>query len=151
MKLLNLPKGDYRIKTVEGKKKIYDKIRKRFVSLTPEEWVRQNFINFLINHRNYPTSLISVEKTVMVNNLQQRADIIIYSKKGIPYMICECKAPNVKITKDTFEQVCRYNIALNTKIICVTNGLSHYCAILDNFDNKYIFVKDIPDFNTIID
>ncbi len=125
---------------------IFDQIRKKMIALTPEEWVRQNFVHFLISEKGYPASLIAIETKVIVNGLNQRADIVCYNKKGLPLMVIECKAPEVKITQQVFEQVARYNLKLKTSIICVTNGLNHYCAILQK--QEYSFLKDIPHFDS---
>ncbi len=143
---LNLPSYSFSIKDNNGKKMIFDPIRKKLVALTPEEWVRQNFIQFLINEKGYPASLIAIETKVIVNGLKQRADIVCYNTKREPLMVIECKAPEVKITQQVFEQVTRYNSQLKTKIIVVTNGLNHYCAQIHGL--SYYFLKDIPVYNT---
>lgn len=144
MKALNLPAYTFKFKTVNQKTQIFDDIRKKYVQLTPEEWVRQNFISFLRNEKKYPASLISVEAGLMYNRQRKRTDIVIYSTDGIPYLIVECKAPEVEIKNETFEQVSRYNMTLNAKFIVVTNGLVHFCLKIDFKENKYIFLDNIP-------
>jgi len=146
MEALNLPAYNFSIKEVNGKRMILDKIRKKYVSLTPEEWVRQNFISFLVEEKKYPASLMAIETKVLINGLPQRADIVIYNTQRQPLLIVECKAPSVKITSQTFDQAARYNIILKTKIICLTNGLNHYCALLDNSGINYNFLQDIPEY-----
>ena len=147
MQQLNLPKYQFTITENEGKKKIFDPIRKKKIVLTPEEWVRQNFIMFLTLEKKYPASLIAVETKVNINGLSQRADIVVFGKKGTPVLIVECKAPTVKITQDTFYQVLRYNMRIQTKIICVTNGIQHYCALIDESGTSYKFLEQIPEYN----
>ncbi|WP_233145500.1 type I restriction enzyme HsdR N-terminal domain-containing protein [Labilibacter marinus] len=144
MQELNLPKYQFSTSITEGKVKIFDRIRKKKVALTPEEWVRQNFIAFLIEEKGFPASLIAIEAKVNVNGLSQRADIVVYNRLGQAIFIVECKAPSVKITQDTFAQACRYNIILQTRVICVTNGLNHYCALLDSSGTQYNFLEEIP-------
>ena len=123
MEKLNLPEYTFRTKIVEGKKLIFDSIRKKFVALTPEEWVRQNFIQYLIKEKKYPESLMAVEKQILVNGKQRRFDLLIYLRNGQPHLIAEFKAPNVKITQEAFDQVVRYNMALRVERIVVSNGL----------------------------
>lgn len=146
MKALNLPVYTFKFKTVNQKTQIFDDIRKKYVQLTPEEWVRQNFISFLRNEKKYPASLISVEAGLIYNRQRKRTDIVIYSTDGIPYLIVECKAPEVEIKNETFEQVSRYNMSLNAKFIVVTNGLVHFCLKIDFKENKYIFLDNIPPY-----
>lgn len=147
MQPLNLPSYSFSIKETQGKKKIFDRIRKKMVILTPEEWVRQNFLQFLIEEKSYPPSLIAVETKVNINGLSQRADIVAYNTQRKPILIVECKAPTVKISQDVFNQAARYNIKLQTHLICVTNGLNHYCAIIDKNGLGYNFLKEIPEYN----
>ncbi|CAM1348375.1 Restriction endonuclease subunit R (fragment) [Tenacibaculum halocynthiae] len=115
--------------------------------LTPEEWVRQHFVKFLINEKKYPTTLIAIEKQLTINNLKKRTDIVIFSPNGTPNIIVECKAPKVKITQATFDQIARYNLKLNAQFLIVTNGLEHFYCMLDTENERYIFLKDIPSYN----
>ena len=144
---LNLPKYSFRIKNKENKLYIFDMIRKKNIILTPEEWVRQNFIQFLINEKKYPKSLIAVEKQLRVNNVVKRTDILIFDKTGIPYIIVECKSSNIPITQDTFDQIARYNLKLNATYLIVTNGLQHFYCKMDHQKKKYVFLKEIPDYS----
>ncbi|MFC2117847.1 type I restriction enzyme HsdR N-terminal domain-containing protein [Bacteroidota bacterium] len=150
MDSLNLPTYSFNIKSEGQRKLIFDKIRKRFVVLTPEEWVRQNFISFLIEEKKYPASLISVEMSIEVNRLKRRCDIVIFDRKGYPVLVVECKAPKVKITQSGFDQVAAYNIELQVNYLIVTNGLSFYCCSIDHKLKNYAFLKNIPEFEEII-
>jgi len=144
---LNLPDFDLKIKSKENKYFILDIIRKKYVVLTPEEWVRQNFLHFLIDHKKYPVSLIAVEKQLKINNLSKRTDILIFDKNAQPDIIVECKAPSVRISQDTFDQIARYNLNLKAKYLIITNGLQHYFAKIDQKEKKYEFLKDIPEYS----
>ncbi|WP_163323688.1 type I restriction enzyme HsdR N-terminal domain-containing protein [Draconibacterium mangrovi] len=143
---LNLPEYDFRTKTENEKTWIFDTIRKKFVVLTPEEWVRQNFIQYLIQERNYPQNLMAVEKQIKVNQLQRRFDLLIYQRNGNPHLIAEFKAPNVKITQNAFDQVVRYNMALRVERVVVSNGMQHFACEIDYEKNSYSFLKEIPVF-----
>ncbi len=144
---LNLPEYAFRIKSENGKRVIFDVIRKKFVVLTPEEWVRQNFIQYLKNEKKYPESLMAVEKQIFVNNKQRRFDLLIYRRNGQPNLIAEFKAPNVKITQDTFDQVVRYNMALRVEKVVVSNGLQHFVCEIDYGKNTYSYLNEIPEFS----
>ena len=146
MQNLDFPKFDYRIKSKENKLSIFDIIRKKFVVLQPEEWVRQHCIHYLITVKNYPKSLINVEKMLMINGLKKRYDIVVFNPKGSIFLIVECKAANVKITQDTFDQIARYNLSLNAEYLMVTNGLNHYYCQMDVEQQRYTFLQDIPDY-----
>ncbi|MEZ5199068.1 MAG: type I restriction enzyme HsdR N-terminal domain-containing protein [Bacteroidales bacterium] len=125
-------------------------IRKKFVVLTPEEWVRQNFLMYLIFHRNYPASLVSVETELKLFKKKKRTDIVVHSNLGKPLMIIECKAPGIKIDESVFEQVIRYNMALKVNHLILTNGLSHFCCTVDYQRNAVEFLKDVPDYKNIL-
>jgi len=144
MKQLNLPTYSFKIKTENNKEFIFDNIRKRFVSLTPEEWVRQNFIQYLIKEKKYSASLIAVEVQLKYNLQDKRGDILIYNKLGKPFVIVECKAPEIKITEKVFEQIARYNMNLKVEYLIVTNGLQHYYCEMDYKNNSYKFLEEIP-------
>ena len=146
MERLNLPTYDFKLKNSQNKTLIFDKLRKKYVVLTPEEWVRQHFVHFLIDKKNYPETLIAIEKQLTINNLKKRTDILIFNTNGNPEIIIECKAPSVKISQETFDQIARYNIKLNAKFLIVTNGITHFYCQMD-FNNKtYIFLKDFPSY-----
>jgi hypothetical protein len=146
MERLNLPEYTFRTRTEKGKTLIFDGIRKKFVMLTPEEWVRQNFVQFLKKEKHFPESLMALEKQIMVNGNQRRFDLLVYSRKGKPHLIAEFKAPGVKITQDTFDQVVRYNMALRVDRVVVSNGLQHFACEIDYATNSYSFLKEIPEF-----
>tara|TARA_S200000501_G_C20579865_1_gene636776 strand:+ start:308 stop:754 length:447 start_codon:yes stop_codon:yes gene_type:complete len=143
---LNLPKVVLKTKLVRGTIQVFDVVRKKYFKLTAEEWVRQHFIHYLNSNKNYPLGLMGVERVVSYNDLKIRADIILYNTKGNPYMIVECKAPNVNITQDTFDQISRYNIKLKVKYLVVTNGRQHFCCAMDYKSNIITFLDEIPIF-----
>ncbi len=146
MQKLNLPEYVFKTKTENSKDFIFDIIRKKYVVLTPEEWVRQNFIQFLIDEKKYPKSLMAVEKRLLINQQPQRFDLLVYNRKGQPHLIVEFKSPSVKITQDTFDQAVRYNMALHVKYILVSNGLQHFACEIDYEENSYSFLKEIPEY-----
>lgn len=147
LQALNFPKFNYRFKNTENSVSIFDVIRKKFVVLQPEEWVRQHCIHYLINEKKYPKSLINVEKQLTINGLKKRYDIVVYSTDGSIYLVVECKAPNIKINQNTFDQIARYNITLNATYLMVTNGLQHYFCQIDITAKTYCFLKDLPNYN----
>ena len=144
---LNLPPYNYKFKSSENKRFIFDSIRKKFMVLTPEEWVRQHFVHYLIQYKKYPVSLIAIEKQLTVNGLKKRTDILVFDKKGNPDIIVECKAPKVPINQSTFDQIARYNLRLNAKYLIVTNGLKHYYCQMDFKNERYVFLENIPDYS----
>ena len=146
MQKLNLP--DYELKTriKNGKTEIFDEVRKKYLVLTPEEWVRQNLIKYLINDRGAPAGLISIEKALKVNNMNRRTDIVVYKKNGNALMIVECKAPNVQIDQKVFEQIARYNMSLKVPVLLVSNGNTHYCCKIDYSKNNFSFLETIHDY-----
>ena len=146
MQRLNLPEYNFKTKSDEGKLMIFDIIRKKYVILTPEEWVRQNFIQYLKNEKKYPESLMAVEKQIVVNGKQRRFDLLVYRRNGQPYLIAEFKAPNVKITQETFDQVVRYNMSLKVERVVVSNGLQHFACEIDYLKNGYNYLNEIPAF-----
>jgi hypothetical protein len=147
--LLNLPTYSFRIRDKEGKKIIFDSLRRRWVALTPEEWVRQNFIRYLTEEKHYPAALVSVERSLRLNQQNFRADAVIFTKSGEPFIIIECKAPEVKISRQVFDQIAPYNIELQVKYLIVTNGMSHYCCIIDKGKLSYTFLPEIPDYKDL--
>jgi hypothetical protein len=149
MELLNLPTYLFRIKEDQGKKYIFDEVRRRFVSLTPEEWVRQNMIRFLISAKNFPLQLMSIEKGFRHQRRKLRYDLLIYNRSGQPAMIIECKAPGVEINQQVFDQVVRYNMNYNASYLLITNGIKHYCCSYNIENQQYRFLQDIPDFSTL--
>jgi len=148
--MLNLPQ--FKLKTRisgNGKHEVFDRIRRKYVALTPEENVRQHFLTMLIENKSYPASLIAVEKSLVVNNMQKRFDAVAFNSQGKPLVLIEFKSPKVKITQTVFEQISVYNFKLKVNYLIVSNGLSHYCCKL-NFENgEILFLKDIPEFADI--
>ena len=147
MQKLNLPPCSFKSKRNERHTLIFDELRKKYLVLTPEEWVRQHFVRFLINKKKYPASLIALEKQFTVNNLKKRTDIVVFNSSGNPNIIVECKAPNIKITQTTFDQIARYNIKLNANYLIITNGLEHYFCKMDFKNKTYVFLEDIPEYH----
>ncbi|WP_314894515.1 type I restriction enzyme HsdR N-terminal domain-containing protein [uncultured Capnocytophaga sp.] len=146
MQILNFPLYEFRFKNSENKLYIFDIVRKKFVSLTPEEWVRQHTIQFLLKEKKYPQSLMNVEKQIQVNQLTKRYDIVVYRSDGSIFLAVECKAPQVKITQQIFDQIARYNMTLKAENLMVTNGLHHIFYQIDYVNQKYVFLEELPDF-----
>jgi hypothetical protein len=147
---LNLPEYQFRYKKDNETLLIFDSVRKKYVALTPEEWVRQNFVQFLINDKCVPRSLINIEMSLKYNTLKKRSDIVIFNNDGKPLLIIECKAPKVAITQKVFDQIARYNFTLKVKFLIVSNGLEHFCCKID-FENKsYVFLKEIPNYFELV-
>jgi len=146
MQQLNLPPYKLKVKSSENKLLIFDIVRKKYIVLTPEEWVRQHYIHYLVTEKHYPISLIAVEKQLKVNTRTKRTDIVIFNTQGTPEIIVECKAPSIKISQHVFDQIARYNMELKAPYLIVTNGMFHYYC-RQNFEKKcYEFLKDIPAF-----
>jgi len=142
---LNFPDYTFRFKSSENKSLIFDVIRKKFMRLTPEEWVRQHVVHFLISEKHFSSSLINVEKQLILNNTKKRYDIVVFNNDGSIYLIVECKAPNIAITQDTFDQIARYNLVTNAQYLMVTNGLENYYCIMDYENERYIFMEEVPE------
>ncbi len=149
MKKLNLPVYSFRYKDVEGKKFIFDSIRLKYVALTPEEWVRQNFLRYMTGVLNYPASLTGVEKQVIINGLKQRCDIVVYNRSGSPAMIVECKAPHLPIGKHVLNQAARYNINLRVPYLVLTNGMQHFCVHTDSDSGQTRLMSGFPAFEAL--
>lgn len=145
---LNLPAYSFRLKHTNNTTHIFDEIRKKFLVLTPEEWVRQHFVQFLIREKKYPRSLIKLEGGLKLNSLQKRSDILIFNTSGEKIVLVECKAPAVKIAQAAFDQVARYNFIHRVRFIIVTNGLQHFCAETDFENGSYKFLKELPDYSS---
>ena len=146
MKKLNFPVYSFRFKNSENKVAIFDEIRKKFMLLTPEEWVRQHTVQFLLQDKKFPKSYINVEKLIKINDLSKRYDIVVFQPNGDIFLLIECKAPEVPISQNTFDQIARYNLALKAKYLMVTNGLNHYFCKMDFENEKYIFLKEFPEY-----
>ena len=149
MQELNFPSYSFRFKNSENKVSIFDEIRKKFIILTPEEWVRQHFIHFMIEQKGYPLSLLANEVKLKVGEKKLRADSVLYSTELKPRMVIEYKAPNINITQKVFDQITVYNMLLHVDYLIVTNGLQHYCCKMDYASKKYLFLRDIPDYKNI--
>lgn len=149
MEQLNLPPFQYKITEQNGKQFIFDIIRKKYVALTPEEWVRQHFIHFLIEQKGYPASLMANEMPITLNGMTRRCDSVLYDTNLKPKMIIEYKASTVQITQKVFSQICSYNFVLKVKWLVVSNGLQHYCCYLNPETQRFTFAKDIPLYENI--
>ena len=151
MHALNLPAYEARITINDGKRQIFDPLRKSYVALTPEEWVRQHFVNFLLNVKGFPATLMANEVAITLNGMKKRCDTVVYDKALKPRVIVEYKAPTVKITKEVFAQISRYNLTLKVDYLIVSNGLQHYCCMMDYTSNTYRFLQEIPEYNSILE
>jgi hypothetical protein len=147
---LNLPGIDGRLRHHEGRIEIFDATRRKFVALTPEEWVRQHFAEYLVNHRGVPRTLTGIEISLKVAGLNKRCDILISNNTGKPCILVECKAPQVAITQSTFDQVARYNLALGIPWLMITNGMVHYACRLAEDETHYAFSPEIPTWETAL-
>jgi hypothetical protein len=146
MQPLNFPHFDFKVQDLNNRQEIYDPVRHKYVTLTPEEWVRQHLIAYLIQVKGYPISIIGVEKQLILNKKLKRFDLVVFSRKAQPYILVECKAPGVQITEKAFDQAARYNMLLKAEYFLITNGLEQYPCRLDYENKRYIFIEDIPDF-----
>ena len=147
MQKLNFPVYSFRFKNSENKVSIFDEIRKKFILLTPEEWVRQHVVQFLLQDKKYPKSYINVEKLIKINDLSKRYDGVVFQPNGEIFLLIECKAPEVSISQQTFDQIARYNLVLKAKYLMVTNGLNHYFCQMDFENEKYVFLKELPEYS----
>ncbi|HLU88288.1 MAG TPA: type I restriction enzyme HsdR N-terminal domain-containing protein [Cyclobacteriaceae bacterium] len=143
---LNLPSYDVRIKELEGRLNIFDPLRKKFLVLTPEEWVRQHMINYLVSYKFYPRSLFSLEKGIKYNQLLKRFDILILDRNGSPFLLVECKAPEVPLTQKTAEQIAVYNKTVGAQYLALTNGRQHICLHNDPESGTYRQFRDFPEY-----
>ena len=141
---LSFPNYEFRLKEINQKRFIFDEIRKKYIELTPEEWVRQNCVKFLINDRKFKRNLISIEKRIKLNNTVKRFDILVHDNYGNCNLLVECKAPNIKINQDSFDQILRYNQVINAKFLMITNGIINYYCKINKLQNKIEFLKNIP-------
>ena len=148
MQKLNFQLYNFRFKNNENKVSIFDEIRKKFIILTPEEWVRQHVVQFLLEEKKYPKPLINVEKVLKVNGLRKRYDVVVFNSDGSIFILIECKAPQIKITQTTFDQIARYNMTMKAQFLMVTNGLNHYFCKMDFENEKYVFLENLPNYNS---
>ena len=150
MQHLNLPEYQFNIKK-KGTDSlvIFDTLRKRWVALTPEEWVRQNFVRYLIEDREFPAALMNNEISLTQNGIKRRCDTLVADRQGLPLVIVEYKAPTIEISQKTFDQIVRYNMVLRAQYLIVTNGMRHYCCKIDYENNSYAFLQEIPPYNVL--
>ena len=147
---LNLPKYGIKIKNDKGHQSIFDVLRRKYVALTPEEWVRQHFVHFLIEHKGYPKALMANEIQLAIGNKKLRCDSVLYDRMLKPRMIIEYKAPTVNITQKVFDQITIYNMLLHVDYLVVSNGIKHYCCRMDYANQNYLFLEDIPDYQNLL-
>lgn len=145
---LNLPEFEPKIKKTD-RLYIWDRLRRKYVALTPEEWVRQHFVNYLIVAKSYPETLIANEIQIDLNHLKRRCDSVVYNRQLTPLVIVEYKAPDVKITQEVFDQIANYNIVLKVEYLIVSNGMEHYCCRMNYSDMSYMYLNEIPDFASL--
>lgn len=148
MQTLNFSNFDFRWKQKDNIVYIFDEIRKKFVVLTPEEWVRQHVVHYLIYEKKYPKNYLNVEKQINVNGTIKRYDIVVFDSFGNYDILVECKAPHIQINQSTFDQIARYNFAMKANILMVTNGLNHYFCSINSTQNGYLFLRDLPLFKS---
>lgn len=150
MQALNLPPFDVKLRGTREKPEIFDFLRRRFVALTPEEWVRQHFTHFLVEHKGYPQALLGNEIELKIGQKRLRCDSLLYNKEMHPRMIIEYKAPSVAVTQKVFNQISTYNLLLHVDYLIVSNGLQHYCCRMDYEHERYEFMQEIPDYQALI-
>lgn len=150
MTRLNLPPFEIKLRGTKAQPQIFDILRKKYIALTPEEWVRQHFVHFLVEHKGYPTALMANEIQLKVGEKTLRADSVLYSRDLKPRMIIEYKAPHIPITQKVFDQISIYNMLLHVDYLVVSNGLQHYICKMDYNDKKYLFLEDIPDYEELL-
>lgn len=147
---LNLPQYNINVRTIaDGTTQIFDSLRGKFLVLTPEEWVRQHFVSFLINHKGFPAGLMANEVSLTLNGASRRSDTVVYNTSAQPLVIVEYKAPSVRITQKTFDQIVRYNMVFKAPYLIVSNGLNHYCCHIDLENRTYKFLPDIPSYQEL--
>ena len=150
MRTLNLPDYQFNIKKNDNSFIILDTLRRRWVALTPEEWVRQNFVRFLIEERQFPAALMNNEISLTQNGIKRRCDTLVANRDGKPLVIIEYKAPTIQVTQKTFDQIVRYNMVLKANYLIVSNGMSHYCCKIDYENNSYSFLSEIPCYSELL-
>ena len=146
---LNLPTFAAKVKEKDGKHVIFDPVRRKFVALTPEEWVRQHFVNYLISDKGYPKELLANEVPLKLNGTSKRCDTVAYNRFLTPLMIVEYKAPQIEITSSVFDQIVRYNMVLHVRYLAVSNGISHFCCKIDYENLTYSFLEGIPEYDVL--
>ena len=149
MQELNLPVYEFRVQEIGGKEMIYDSFRQKYVRLTPEEWVRQHFVQYLVQEQGVPKSLVAIEMAFTSQGMRRRADVVVYSREGRPVLMVECKSPEVAIRQEVFDQVARYNKVVKAEYLVATNGLVHYCCRLDPSLTSFHFLNELPAYNDL--
>jgi len=149
MTSLNLPAAELKLTTEKGQTEVFDILRRRYVRLTPEEWVRQHFVHFLIHHKDYPAPMLANEVALSLNNTTKRCDTVLYDQNALPRMIVEYKAPHIEVSQRTFDQICRYNIALRVPYLIVSNGIKHYVCRIDYEGQTYEFLREVPHYTDL--
>ena len=149
VKQLAFPDYSFEVKEEDDRRIIFDTLRKKWILLSPEEWVRQHMVQYLLQQKGVPAGLIGVEKGFQFQGMQRRADLIVHDRQGQAILMVECKAPEVPISQDVFDQIARYNLVIHATYLFVTNGLQHYCYKIDSDKKRYVFLKELPDFEAL--
>lgn len=143
---IQFPPPDFKITSTNGQELIFDPFRKKYVVLTPEEWVRQNFLNYLVKEMDYPRALMSIEKEMQLGELRKRCDIVVYTREAEPWMIVECKEMGVPLNNLVLEQIVRYHIALPVPYLVITNGGNTWCCKMNTMEGKWEFIPSLPGY-----
>ena len=151
MQSLNLPPAELKLSEHNGQSCVFDILRRRYIRITPEEWVRQHFVHYLIEHKGYPSELLANEVSLSLNSTTKRCDTVLYDQKAQPRMIVEYKAPHIALSQKVFDQISRYNIVLRVPYLIVSNGIQHYCCRVNYEQQTYQFLREIPDYEGIKD
>ena len=146
---LNLPEYPLKVKKNGSRLSVFDRLRKRYVALTPEEWVRQHFVEFLIEAKHFPAALMANEVSLTQNGIKRRCDTLVANREGKPLVIVEYKAPEIEITQQVFDQIVRYNMVFRARYLMVSNGMAHYCCQIDYENNTYSFLSEIPCYDEL--
>ncbi len=146
---LSLPTYDVKLRGTQERPEILDFLRRRYVALTPEEWVRQHFTHWLVEHKGYPKGMLGNEIELRIGEKRLRCDSILYTKEAKPRMIIEYKAPTIQIKQQVFNQITVYNLLLHVDYLVVSNGLQHYCCKMDYANQRYSFLEDIPNYDNL--
>ncbi len=149
MQRLNLPTYSFNIKSLDQGDQIFDVSRKKWVALTPEEWVRQNLLHYMTSVLDYPVGLVAIEMSIRINGLNRRCDMVVFNRRGIPVMLVECKAPDVKLDQKVFNQVAHYNWNFQVPFLFISNGLKHLCASLNKDKAAYLFLEELPNYSAL--
>lgn len=150
MQPLNFPPFSLPLRRFNGREEIYDQVRKKYVTLTPEEWVRQHVVEYLVREKQVPVNLLAVEKKLEINSLAKRFDVVVFNRNVQPLMLVECKAPGVRVGEKVFDQAARYNLSLNAGLFLITNGIEHFCCRIDFENRYYVFLNEIPSYSEML-